>query len=317
MQRYRRLSARTCGSQLRWSPANSCTNSTGGPSPVSSTYRRTASSALTWAIVPPRSRVFARDGAGSDTGTVEETTRQAPLRCDRPVPGVLRVRLDRPERRNALDRSVLTALLDAFAAPDAPVVVLGSTSRAAFCAGADLGLEDEERAEVSDLLYELYTRMTSSGAIVVAALDGPAVGGGAQLAIAADPRGVSPGARVRVRRVASPGARIRLAGPAHGLAVGAWGLPSLVGRGRAMDLCLTMRSVEAAEAHAIGLVDRVADDAAAAAVELATGLAALDRAAAARVKRIVWASARAIEALDVERTENRASWTGSMEAARG
>jgi enoyl-CoA hydratase len=236
---------------------------------------------------------------------VEEIEAQAPLRRDRPAPGVLRLRLDRPERRNALDRPLLEALLDAFAAPAEPVVVLGSTTPEAFCAGADLRLEDAERAGVSDLLYELYGRMTSSEAIVVAALDGPAVGGGAQLAIAAD------------LRVASPAARIRLAGPAHGLAVGAWGLPSLVGRGRAMDLCLTMRAVDAPEAHAIGLVDRVADDAAAAAVELAAELAALDRAAAARVKRIVWASARAIDALDVERTENRASWTGSMEASRG
>jgi enoyl-CoA hydratase len=236
---------------------------------------------------------------------VEETTGQPPLRRDRPAPGVLRLRLDRPARRNALDRPTLEALLDAFATPGEPVVVLGSTSREAFCAGADLGLEDAERATVSDLLYELYGRMTAADAIVIAALDGPAVGGGAQLAIAAD------------LRVASAGARIRLAGPGHGLAVGAWGLPSLVGRGRAMDLCLTMRSVDTAEAHAIGLVDRVADDAAAAAVELATELAALDPAAAARVKRIVWSSARAIDALDVERTENRAAWTGSMEAARG
>jgi enoyl-CoA hydratase len=236
---------------------------------------------------------------------VEETTGQAPLRRDRPAPGVLRLRLDRPECRNALDRPLLEALLDAFAAPDEPVVVLGSTTPEAFCAGADLRLADAERAEVSDLLYELYGRMTSCAAIVVAALDGPAVGGGAQLAIAAD------------LRIAARTARIRLAGPGHGLAVGAWGLPSLVGRGRAMDLCLTMRAVDAAEAHAIGLVDRVADDAAAAAVALAAELAALDRAAAARVKRIVWASARAIDALDVERTENRASWTGSMEGARG
>jgi enoyl-CoA hydratase len=236
---------------------------------------------------------------------VEETTGQAPLCCDRPVPGVLRVRLDRPERRNALDRATLAALLDAFAAPDEPVVVLGSTSRAAFCAGADLRLADDERADVSDLLYELYGRMTSTDAIVVAALDGPAVGGGAQLAIAAD------------LRVASPGASIRVAGPGHGLAVAAWGLPSLVGRGRAMDLCLTMRAVEATEALAIGLVDRVAEDAAAAALELAVELAALDPAAAARVKQVAWGAARALEALEAERAGNRAAWSGSMETARG
>jgi enoyl-CoA hydratase len=239
---------------------------------------------------------------------VEETTGQAPLCCDRPVPGVLRVRLDRPERRNALDRPTLEALHDAFAAPDTPVVVLGSTSRAAFCAGADLGLEDDERAAVSDLLYALYGRMTSSDAIVVAALDGPAVGGGAQLAIAAD------------LRVASAGARVQLAGPGHGLAVAAWGLPSLVGRGRAMDLCLTMRPVGAEEALAMGLVDRLVDDAQAGALELAAQLAALDPAAAARVKRVAWGTARALEALDAERAGNRAAWSGSMdrvEAARG
>ena len=231
-----------------------------------------------------------------------------PLRRDRPGPGVLRLRLDRPERRNALDRAVLEALLDAFAAPEEPVVVLGSTSPQAFCAGADLRLADAERAAVSDLLYELYGRMTSSGAIVVAALDGPAVGGGAQLAIAAD------------LRVASPAARIQVAGPGHGLAVAAWGLPSLVGRGRAMDLCLTMRAVAAGEALAIGLVDRVVPDAAAGALELATELAALDPAAAARVKHVAWGAARALDALGAERAGNRSAWSGSMApagAARG
>ena len=227
---------------------------------------------------------------------------------DRPAAGVLRLRFDRPERRNALDRSMVQALLDAFAEPEEPVVLLGSTTRDAFCAGADLRLADDERAAVSDLLYELYGRMTACDAIVVAALDGPAVGGGAQLAIAAD------------LRVASPGARIQVAGPGHGLAVAAWALPSLVGRGRAMDLCLTMRPVGAEEALRIGLVDRLADDAAAAGLALATELAELDAAAAARVKRVAWASALALGALEDERAGNRAAWSGSMtpaEAARG
>jgi enoyl-CoA hydratase/carnithine racemase len=257
---------------------------------------------------PSAVAVFALVAPGSDTDAVEETTGQAPLCCDRPVPGVLRVRLDRPERRNALDRPTLAALHDVFTAPGEPVVVLGSTSRAAFCAGADLRLGDDERAEVSDLLYVLYGRMTASDAIVVAALDGPAVGGGAQLAIAAD------------LRVASAGARIQVAGPGHGLAVAAWGLPSLVGRGRAMDLCLTMRAVGAEEALAIGLVDRLVEHAEAGALELAAELAALDPAAAARVKHVAWGAARALEALEAERAGNRAGWSGSMaraEAARG
>jgi enoyl-CoA hydratase/carnithine racemase len=222
------------------------------------------------------------------------------LIADHPLPGVLRLRLDRPERRNALDRELVDALIEAFEAPGEPVVLLGSTSRAAFCAGADLRLEDSERAAVSDLLYVLYERMTACEAIVVAMLPGPAVGGGAQIAIAAD------------LRVASPDARLQIAGPGHGLAVAAWSLPSLVGRGRAMDLCLTMRSVDADEALAIGLVDRVATDLDGAALELAAELARLDPAAAARVKRVVWDAAAAAAALEAERSNNRAAWTGAM-----
>ena len=225
------------------------------------------------------------------------------LRADHPQQGVLRLRLDRPECRNALDRPLVEALLGAFEAREEPVVVLGSTSPGAFCAGADLRLDDGERAEVSDLLYALYARMAGSDAIVVVALGGPAVGGGAQLAIAAD------------LRVAGPAAFLQLAGPGHGLAVGAWSLPSLVGRGRAIDLCLSMRSVGPAEALAIGLVDRVADDADAAALELAAGLAALDPAAAARVKRVAWSATSALEALDAERAANREAWSGSMTRA--
>ena len=234
---------------------------------------------------------------------VEESRRAPALVVDRSVDGVLQLRLDRPERRNALDRELLHELLDAFAGLAEPVVVLGSTSPEAFCAGADLRLADAERAEVSDLLYELYGRITACEAIVVAALSGPAIGGGAQLAIAAD------------LRVAARDARIQVAGPGHGLAVAAWSLPSLVGRGRAMDLCLTMRPVGADEALAIGLVDRVADDADAASLALATDFAALDPAAATRVKRVAWGAARALEALEDERAGNRASLSGSMQRA--
>jgi enoyl-CoA hydratase/carnithine racemase len=221
------------------------------------------------------------------------------LRTDEPAEGVLRLRMDRPAKRNAVDRELAEALLEAFDQPDAAVVVLGSTGPEAFCAGLDLSLEAPERAAVSDLLYELYERMLTSPAPVVAAIAGPAIGGGAQLAIASD------------LRVAGPNARIRFAGAGHGLAVGAWGLGSLVGRGRAMDLCLSIREVSADEAAAIGLVDRVADGPDAAALRLATQVTRLDRAAVARVKRLV-ASDELLEALRRERRENAAAWSGEI-----
>jgi enoyl-CoA hydratase/carnithine racemase len=163
----------------------------------------------------------------------------------------------------------------------------------------DLSLEPAERVAVSDLLYETYERMLASPAPIVASIPGPAIGGGAQLAIAAD------------LRVAGPTAQIRFAGPGHGLAVGAWGLGSLIGRGRAMDLCLSMRPVSADEAAAMGLVDRVAHDPDAEALELATRLVRLDGPTVARVKRLV-TSDGLLEALRRERRDNMSTWSGEI-----
>ena len=180
--------------------------------------------------------------------------------------------------------------------------------RGAFCAGADLRLADAERAEVSDLLYELYGRMTG---------------------VRRDRRRRARRAGRRRRRAARDRRRPARGGarraaparrPGHGLAVGAWALPSLVGRGRAMDLCLSMRPVErrggaarSGSSTAWPTTPRRRRS------RSPRELAALDPAAAARVKRVAWASARALEALEAERAGNRAAWTGSMTrgAARG
>ena len=229
----------------------------------------------------------------------------SPLVVDRPGNGVVRLRLDRGERRNALDMTAVEALHDAVAGRDVPVAVLGSTEPGVFCAGADLELPDAERAAVSDRLYALYARMREAGAVLIAAIDGAAVGGGAQLALACDVR------------VAGGAARLRFPGPGHGLAVGAWGLPSLVGRGRAMELCLSMRWVEADEALRIGLVDRLAGDAAAEALAFAEHVAALEPDAVRRVKRVVAAAGDPGAALELEAGGNRAAWSGSVEGLVG
>ncbi len=114
---------------------------------------------------------------------------------------------------------LVTSLIEGFEDPEARAVVLGSTSQRAFCAGADLDIEDAERAAVSDRLYELYEKMVTLPIPIVVAVDGHAVGAGR--------------AARRRRRPArrGSGVRMRVAGPGHGLAVAAWGLPSLVGRG--------------------------------------------------------------------------------------
>jgi enoyl-CoA hydratase/carnithine racemase len=226
-----------------------------------------------------------------------------PLLVDAPREGVLRLRLNRPERHNAVDAGLLAALHAALERPAARAVLIGSATPGQFCSGADLSIADDERAAVSDGLYELYRRILALDVPVLAALSGPAVGGGAQLAIACD------------LRVATPGACLRFVGPGHGLAVGAWGLPALVGRGRAIDLCLTGRRVGAEEALAMGLIDRVAVDADAAALALAAELATLDPRAVARVKAIVGRAVEAHEALELEAAGNRA-WAGAVSARR-
>jgi enoyl-CoA hydratase/carnithine racemase len=208
------------------------------------------------------------------------------------------LRLSRPERRNALDVSLLRAVTDALAdEPDMPVV-LGSADPRVFCAGADLTISDTERAAVSDLVYDCCETIVTRPGPVIAALTGPAVGGGAQLAAASD------------LRIAGPGARLRWAGPPGlELAVGAWLLPDLVGRGPAMDLVLTGRWVEAAEALELGLVNRVCDDPDRVAAEIAADLAG--RGAGAGVKAVMSAGGL-LDRLRAERSANRSAWARAL-----
>jgi enoyl-CoA hydratase/carnithine racemase len=167
------------------------------------------------------------------------------------------------------------ALLDIVRADPAVPLLIESTDPAAFCAGADLSIPDRERAMVSDLLYQCYEEIVTRPGPVIAVVEGAAVGGGAQLAGAAD------------LRIAGPGARFRWVGPpGRGLAVGAWVLPGLVGRGAALELTMTGRWVEAAEALRLGLVNRVEDEPGQAAAALAGDLLARGAAVTGPVKRI-------------------------------
>jgi enoyl-CoA hydratase/carnithine racemase len=95
--------------------------------------------------------------------------------------------------------------------------------------------------------------------------------------------------------------------------VGAWVLPDLVGRGRAADLAMTGRWVDAAEALAMGLVNRVEPQPLAAAEELAASLAAGSPGSLARVKTIT-AAGGLLDRLHAEQEANRAAWVRALAA---
>ena len=190
---------------------------------------------------------------------------------------VCEVRLDRPERRNALTREGLASLESAVADATAPVLYLSGTGPA-FCAGADLdvvrSLDAESASEFAALGQRVARALETYEGAVVAGIDGAARGGGVELALACD------------LRVASPDATFAETGVKLGL-FGAWGgtarLPAVVGQGEAPDLVLSGRTVDAEAALRMGLVSRVTDDPRGVADELAS----VDHDALRRVKALV------------------------------
>ncbi len=218
-------------------------------------------------------------------------------RCDE-VPDEAVFLMGDERRRNAIGAPFLDELGAAITRAEerqCAVLVFRSSLETVFCAGADLTLPDAERAVVSDRLYAIYQRMLASPVIFVADVDGAAVGGGAQLCLAAD------------ICMVTPRAWFRFAGAGHGLAVGAWALVAAVGRHAAADMCLTMRKVDAAEAVRLGLATPRRD-------ELIAEIARTDPAARRRLKQLLTADLH--EPLDRERTGNRENWTGSIEGLR-
>jgi enoyl-CoA hydratase/carnithine racemase len=225
--------------------------------------------------------------------------------AERSSAGYLRLLLSRPDQRNALVPGMVVALTAAMRADSDAVVLLGSTDPRVFCAGADLSLPIADRAAVSDLLYECYEHMITRPGPVIAVVGGPAVGGGAQLAAAAD------------LRIAGHGARLRWAGPAGaGLAVGAWILTDLAGRGAALEIGMTGRWVDAAEALALGLVHRVEDDPDQVAAGLAEALAATGSPGPGRIKAITSAGGL-LDRLRAERSANRAAFDQALDGGTG
>ncbi|MDN5750722.1 MAG: enoyl-CoA hydratase [Pseudonocardia sp.] len=178
------------------------------------------------------------------------------------VDGVGLVELDRPDRRNALDVAQCRRIVDAVAAlldgGARAIVVTGSGS--SFCSGADFG--EVYTDGFRDALHAALRAVIDAPVPVVAAVNGPAIGAGTQLAIACDLRVAAPDAVFGV-----PTARI-------GLAVDPWTvrrLARLAGGGTARAILLACDRIGADLAHARGLVDRLGEraDALALAAEIA------------------------------------------------
>ncbi len=168
------------------------------------------------------------------------------------------ITIDRPEKRNAVDRATAAALFEAFERFDQNVDVSIAVLTGAgdtFCAGADLkeiaaGATGEERLAAGKIGPMGPTRMTLSKP-VIAAIEGYAVAGGLELCCWADLRVAARSARFGVlcRRFGVPLVDL-----------GTIRLPRLIGHSRAMDLILTGREIDAEEAERIGLVNRLVDD---------------------------------------------------------
>jgi enoyl-CoA hydratase len=198
------------------------------------------------------------------------------LRFERPTDGVLRILIDNPEKRNAVDRPRHAALADVWPEVDRDpmtrVAVIGGVG-SAFSAGGDLDMvrdiiADEEirlgvLREARDLVYNLV----NCSKIVVSAIEGPAVGAGAAAALLAD---VSVAARSA--RIIDGHARLGVAAGDH--AVILW--PLLCGMAKAKYHLLTCETLTGEEAERIGLVSLVVDDGRAGerALEIASDLAA-------------------------------------------
>jgi enoyl-CoA hydratase len=249
------------------------------------------------------------------------------LLVDQPEEGVTRITLNRPDKLNAMNAALVGDLHEALtgiAADRSCRVVLLTGSGRGFCAGLDLGgygpaprSEGLGRVEAGFAtqthIAALVPRLRSLPQPVIAAVNGPAAGGGLALALASDIRIAWSSARFNVAFV-----RLGLSGCDIGVS---WLLPRLVGASRAWELMLTGRIIGAEEADRIGLVLRVVpDDKLLEAAFETAGLIAANAPWGVRMtKEVMWSQLEvgSLQAgIDLEnRTQVLSSMTGDMREA--
>lgn len=211
-------------------------------------------------------------GTMSDAGIVVETEG-----------GHVVVTIDRPATRNAIDRAMVDALHAVCAQLEAaPAVLILIGGEGVFASGADIAeLRDRRAADaLAGINTGLFQRIAALPMPVVAAIDGHALGGGAELAYAAD------------FRIGTP--RLRIGNPETGLGIVAaagalWRLSELVGEPLAKEILLAGRILSGGEALAARLVTRLVEpaDLRGAAVDLANRIAEQDPAATRATKALL------------------------------
>ncbi|MDQ0893654.1 enoyl-CoA hydratase/isomerase family protein [Agromyces ramosus] len=206
------------------------------------------------------------------------------------------VTLNRPAVRNAIDQATIDALHLLCAELEAiPRTLILTGAGGVFASGADIAELRERRAADAreGINANAFVRIALLPMPVIAALDGYALGGGAELAYAAD------------IRIATPS--LKIGNPETGLGIiaaagASWRLKEIVGDARAIELLLTGRTVAAAEALEIGLVSALhpADELLPAAHAIADSVSRNDKAATIATKRVFRAPREAHPAIDLE-----------------
>jgi enoyl-CoA hydratase/carnithine racemase len=172
--------------------------------------------------------------------------------------GIVTLTLNRPEVMNSLNFLLLNALQDQIESfrfrSDVRVVIITGFGEKAFCAGADLKerttLKPDQVKEFIFTIRNLFTSIEQLNKAVIAAVNGIALGGGTELALASD------------IRVASTNATMGLTETRLAIIPGAGGtqrLPRLIGKGKAKELIFTGRRIGAQEALEIGLVNKICE----------------------------------------------------------
>ncbi len=216
--------------------------------------------------------------------------------------GIATIRLNRPDKHNALSARLCHEIIDALDALEADdavnVLILTGVGEKAFCAGADMAeATGTGGAKASDVgaPAQAVARVLGTRKPIIAAVNGYAYGGGAFLAVNCD------------IRVASENASFRFVGASYGLVVSAFQLPRIVEAPLAKELIFTARTIDAKEALRIGLVNHLVplDELEPTVMEMAQAIAANSRAAVMASKEVIDIATASADALRREVEANR------------